>query len=126
MKQFDIRDTETIGEAKAAFQQQFPFLKIEFYTAPHAAGEGSPKQAQIEDHKLIADVKKPNTTGALGVHGNQKVITFEQAMQAHFGLNVQVFRKRGDTWLQTISTDEWTLSEQNERAKESASGDFSY
>jgi hypothetical protein len=37
-----------------------------------------------------------------------------------FGLDVQVFRKSGNTWLVTTKTDDWTIAEHNKRAKEMA------
>ena len=35
-----------------------------------------------------------------------------------FGLHVQIFRKSGDIWLQTSSTDHWTLEHHQEKAIE--------
>ena len=46
-----------------------------------------------------------------------KVGTFEQIMFDMFGLNVQVFRKSYNEWLQTWSTDMWSLEEQNRRGR---------
>jgi hypothetical protein len=40
----------------------------------------------------------------------------EDKFKNELNLNVQIFRKSGDVWLQTTSTDEWTLLEQIERA----------
>ncbi len=40
---------------------------------------------------------------------------FEQKFLAKYGLNVQVFRKSGNLWMQTTATDSWTLAEQNRK-----------
>ena len=45
-----------------------------------------------------------------------KVQQVEDKFKNELNLNVQIFRKTGDVWLQTTSTDEWTLLEQIERA----------
>ena len=37
-----------------------------------------------------------------------------------FGLSAQVFRLSGDVWLETTSTDNWTLEEQNSTGQEAA------
>ena len=37
-------------------------------------------------------------------------------MRDRFGLHVQVFRRSGKTWLQTIRTDNWTLGQQDAEA----------
>jgi hypothetical protein len=41
----------------------------------------------------------------------------EQRFKSQFGLNIQVFRKHGKTWIETTVTDNWTLFKQNEEGK---------
>jgi hypothetical protein len=36
-----------------------------------------------------------------------------------FGLNIQLFRKLGNVWIETVNTDNWTLKEQMKRSEES-------
>lgn len=47
-----------------------------------------------------------------------KVSELESVFTETFGLSVQVFRKLGNVWLQTTTTDNWTLAEQNQKASE--------
>jgi hypothetical protein len=47
-----------------------------------------------------------------------KVGELEHAFNVKFGLSAQVFRKSGEIWLQTTTTDTWTLAKQNEVAME--------
>ena len=47
-----------------------------------------------------------------------KVAELENDFSGQFGLQVQVFRKSGEVWLQTTKTDNWTLIEQNQAALE--------
>lgn len=68
--------------------------------------------------KTIGEVRNKHNSGEVSIHGNQKVSTLESNFHDTFGLNVQVFRKSANLWLQTTVTDEWTLSQQNETAKE--------
>ena len=49
------------------------------------------------------------------VKEDMKVSDFEKMFHDKFGLNVQVFRKSGNLWMQTTSTDHWTLAEQNRK-----------
>ncbi|MBK6949217.1 MAG: hypothetical protein IPH16_15200 [Haliscomenobacter sp.] len=44
---------------------------------------------------------------------------FEQAFYDTYGLNVQVFRRSGNIWIQTTATDSWTLAEQNRKGSSS-------
>ena len=57
-------------------------------------------------------------TAHISINGHQKVDTLEQHFNDHFGINIQVFRKSGKSWLQTTTTDEWTLTEQNKKGEE--------
>jgi hypothetical protein len=68
----------------------------------------------------IGEVRKVHNEGDLSIDGHQKVKTFEQSFHDKYGLNVQVFRKSGFMWMQTTSTDDWTLSKQNRKGGHSA------
>ena len=41
----------------------------------------------------------------------------EEIFETNFGLHVQIFRKSGKIWLETSTTDGWTLNQQNEEGK---------
>lgn len=113
-----ITDDKSIEEVQALFTEHFPFLKIEFYEKEHDTGEGNQDSFKLDSSKTIGEIRSSHTTGDLSIHGNQKVSTLESAFHDQYGLNVQVFRKSNDIWLQTTATDEWTLSEQNHTAEE--------
>lgn len=56
--------------------------------------------------------------GHISIHGHQKVNTHEHHFRENFGIDNQVFRKSANTWLQTTTTDDWTLAEQNKKGEE--------
>lgn len=118
MTEIKILDHKTIGEVQTEFQKHFPFLKIEFYVGEHSEGQGTLDSLKINVNKTIGEARSKRLTGEVSIHGNQKVATLEANFRDVFGLNVQVFRKSANVWLQTTVTDEWTLSQQNETAKE--------
>jgi len=112
-----ITDNRSIASIQKEFQTHFPFLKIEFYDTEHVAGEGSPLNLQYKDvSKTIGEIRKKHIEGDLSINGHLRVKTLEKRFYEQYGLNVQVFRQSGNTWLQTVSTDNWTLSEQNNKA----------
>lgn len=49
---------------------------------------------------------------------NMTVNELEQLFKTKFGLNIQIFRKSGNSWLETTVTDNWTLEKQNEEGEE--------
>ena len=115
-----ITKNKTITEVQQEFQQKFPYLKIEFYTLPHKSGEASSPLRQIDASKKIGELTDHLTETELSINGHLKVNTLEENLKAQFGLNAQVFRQSGDIWLQTTSTDHWTLSDQNARGQQSS------
>ena len=110
-----ITDEKRLADIQLEFQEKFPALKLEFYSAPHQVGTGSTNQELLPATAEIGTVRRIHKSGDLSINGHLKVKTLEQLFFEQYGLNVQVFRKSGDIWLQTTSTDEWTLTEQNNR-----------
>ncbi len=110
-----ISDDKTFRDIQREFNSKFPYLKLEFYSSRHGEGEGSPLQERIDPEQVLKNVRQIHNEGNIEVTGDVKVSDFEQAFHEKFGLNVQVFRKSGNLWMQTTSTDHWTLSEQNRK-----------
>ncbi len=113
-----VKDSRLVSDIQKEFNEKFPFLKIEFYKKPHKVGEGNVEKEHYSSDKILAEIRSKHNTGELSINGHLKVATLEKAFADQYGLRVQVFRKSGEIWLQTTSTDEWTLSEQNEHAKQ--------
>jgi hypothetical protein len=118
MTELTITDTHKIQALQTEFSNHFPFLKIEFYSEAHEAGQGNSNAKMLDANHSIGEVRKVHNTGHVSMHGNLKVSTLESSFKEVYGLNVQVFRKSGVVYLQTTASDHWTLSEQNETAKE--------
>lgn len=110
-----ITDEKKLIDIQVEFQEKFPALKLEFYSTPHQVGSGSASKELLAASAQIGAVRQIHKAGDLSINGHLKVKTFEQLFFEQYGLNVQVFRKSGDIWLQTTTTDEWTLTEQNNR-----------
>ncbi len=110
-----ITDNKTIKAIQVEFNTKFPYLKLEFYAHEHEEQEGSPDRDKLADTFTIGNARTQMNEGDLSIHANQKVSTLEQNFHDIYGLNVQVFRKSGDVWLQTTATDHWTLHKQNEK-----------
>lgn len=113
----EIDDTKTIEAISKAFSARYPFLKIEFYDKPHHWQEGSPANHQFPHNKTIAEIRRQHNPGGLDINPWQKTGRIEQEFHKRFGLNIQIFRHHGNSWIQTVGTDEFTLDEQNEIGK---------
>ena len=116
--EIEIKDSRSLKEIQEEFNHKYPFLKIEFYSKPHKEHEGTSGEYVMSGDITIGEARKSHETGDLKIHGNMNVGTLEKDFHDIYGLNVQVFRKSGDVWLQTTSTDDWSLSEQNNEGLE--------
>lgn len=106
-------------DIQTEFNQKFPYLRLEFYKGKHESGEPSPASKQLDPEKTIGQVRKVHNEGELSIDGHLKVSTLEDRFWELYGLNVQVFRLSGNLWLQTTTTDQWTLAEQNRKGEHS-------
>jgi hypothetical protein len=114
-----ITNEKKLNDIQREFQEKFPYLKLEFYQGNHEPGKPSPVKLQLDAGKTIGQVRHVHKEGDLSIHGLMKVNTLEDHFWNDYGLNVQVFRKSGNIWLQTSITDQWTLAEQNRKGEHS-------
>lgn len=110
-----ITDHKKLREIQVEFNQNFPHLRIEFYSKHHERGEGSSVIYKLSDQQTIGEARTRHEEGDFIVDPDMTVEDFENLFWQKFGLNVQVFRKSGAMWMQTTSTDQWTLLEQNRK-----------
>lgn len=107
----------TTQEVKESFHKEYPYLKIEFYNKKHVSFEGSLPKNTIVENVSLGELNPKMRPGEIEMDENLTVNAFESRLENDFGLHVQVFRKSGDYWLQTNSTDNWTLGKQEEKGE---------
>lgn len=112
----NITSSKTIEEIQAEFNTEFPYLKIQFFKHSHKMFKGSDKKELIPITTTIGVLKHHN--GSIEINENMTVSELETLFKQQLGLNVQVFRKSGRSWLETTVTDNWTLRKQNDEGKE--------
>ena len=113
-----ISDEKTLGEVKKEFSYLFPNLKIEFYKVSHREHEGSVNKNLLNDSLKIGRVRISHDDGQLILDSKTVTAEVENEFRKFYGLNVQVFRRSGKLWLQTTSSDDWTLEQQEMAALE--------
>ncbi|MCC7507568.1 MAG: hypothetical protein IT259_19830 [Saprospiraceae bacterium] len=116
--QVQLHPEMTIAELSQSVHSVFPFLKIECFTAPHDAFEGSQARFMVKDHDTPLSKLNPGIeAGMLEIRPDITVRNFEADLESRFGLNVQIFRKSHQVWLATSVTDHLTLAEQNRKGE---------
>ena len=121
MATIKILNSQQIQELQKEFNNLFPFLKIEFFHHFHKDSQGSSKKDIIPVDYTLNQARKSKLEGVIEITPSMTVSQLEKSFQDKFGLSVQVFRKSGKSWLETIVTDSWTLEHQNDQGKELSS-----
>jgi hypothetical protein len=116
----NISDESTLGQIQDEFNAQFPFLKLGFFIDLNKDSILSADEQVKNRHLTIGSIRDLTNTGDLSITSQTTVSELEKAFSVTFGLEVQVFRKSGTTWLVTTKTDDWTIAEHNKRAQEMA------
>lgn len=120
-----ILENDSVLDVQKKFNHVYPFLKIEFYDKPHAAHSGSGILEQLPEDALISEVYPNFFETVIDVYNeDMSVSELEQLFENQAGLHVQVFRKSGSVWLQTTSTDDWSIRKHLEKAEQFEHPDF--
>jgi hypothetical protein len=112
-----IDDNKTILELQNAFSKCFPLLKIEFYKKAHRWEQASSIEHLISVDKKIGEIRKKHHPGTLEIKRCYETGRVEQDFKKLFDLNVQIFRNENNGWIQSSSTDKFTLEQQSEMAR---------
>lgn len=118
---------KTIAEIQEEFSEAFPSLKLVFFSKPHKAYKDSSAKHLISDRtRTLGSLEKKPHNGDLHIEPEMPTWQVERLFEEEFGLHVQVFRKSGNTWLETSVTDDLTLEEQDIKGKASERHHFEF
>ena len=120
-----ITDEKTIAQIQEEFHNKFPGLKIKFYATEHKKYEGSSDRDLLDRDLKIGDIRNIHETKDLKINPTDTVAYLEKIMHDVYGLNVQIYRRSKELWLQTSTTDDWTLEKQNSKGLHSMQSDVS-
>jgi len=113
-----INDQRIVSTIQKEFNTIFPYLKLEFFSRMHQSEQGSNERFLKKNTLQIGEFRTNHSSGEAELNPDMKVSEVEELFKTTFGLGVQVFRKSGKSWLETIYTDSWTLEEQNKEGEE--------
>lgn len=115
----EINDSKTVQDMQQEFSNRFPYLKLEFFYAPHMREEPS-NDTPCSPANTIGEIRKRHVQGIIEITPDRETGSIEQEFESRFDLHVQIYRLQADQWIQTVGTDILTLEQQNEIAKDSA------
>jgi len=94
-----LTNSRTLESISAEFNEVYPYLKLVFVTK--------------RPTRMLGDFKATETDKHLSIFESLTVGQLVDQFNRYYGLNVQVFRKSGRSWLETKATESWTLAKQN-------------
>jgi len=105
----------TTKSIQIAFNRIYPFLKIEFFK--RTSEKVSQKSVKVDSGKPILHFSELSASLNMSIQPATTVLQLEQIINELFGLNVQLYRKAGSGWVETLLTEHWTLEQQNEEGR---------
>lgn len=108
-----VTDEDEIFLFQEKFHQNFPYLKIEFFSVSANQGQliedkfTNKNKSKLGNYRIIGNVEK------IIITSQTTVASLEEMFNKIYGLGTIVLRKSGKTWLETTITDVWTLEQQN-------------
>lgn len=113
-----ISNSKTVEDLQDRFSKCFPYLKIEFYKEAENHLQEYNKSNLVSPHTFIGEIRKNAYSGTMDIKSWYKTSKVKQDLKDLFGLNVQIFRIHNGEWIPTTHSDELTLKQQYELAKE--------
>lgn len=109
----------TINQLQAQFATYFPNLKLVFFSKPHDAYKGSPAKFIITDRNTSLGSLSSHIpeNAELELRLEMPVWQLERLFELEYKLHLQLFRRSGNTWLETSVSDDLTLEQQEAKAK---------
>jgi hypothetical protein len=114
----EINSDHSIGQVKDSFHKKLPYLKLEVFYHSHGEGEASPKSDLVPDEVSISTLIEQHAGGSIEFNVENTIYELEKKLKDYFGLNIQIFRQSGKLWLESTTSDHWTLTKVKEEAEE--------
>lgn len=115
----NIDNDTTLYEIQKQFSRHFPYLKLEYFNLPtDGNNQFSRKNVIANTQKKLSEIRDGFYFENISINEHQKVITLKNNWKKILGINIEVFRKSGSIWHETVTTNSWTLAEQNKMGEE--------
>ncbi|GEP93596.1 hypothetical protein SAMN05660909_05506 [Chitinophaga terrae (ex Kim and Jung 2007)] len=108
-----ISEEAIVGDIQDRFHAFYPNLKLIFYRQPHIKGTCNPEEKAISPETPIEKIRMRCCFGWLDISYYRTAQAVEHELSHIFGLNAQILRNTGNSWLETTDIDNLTLEELN-------------
>ncbi|UYQ95352.1 hypothetical protein MKQ68_09605 [Chitinophaga horti] len=115
-----ISEEERICNIQRTFNQQFPHLKLEFYTQPHAHGGSYFGACCLPPDTPIEDIRLMHTFGWIDIGSLRTAAEVEHDFNRLLGLSIQIYQSKDGDWIETTVEDDCTLAQLNAECLDAA------
>lgn len=115
-----ISEDDLVCSIQTDFSKRYPSLKLEFYSQPHEHAKTCVAMEKVSPQTSIDQIRMLHAFGWIDISEDRTAAELELDFRHNMGLNVQVFVKSGDRWIETAVTDDWSLGKLNCAATEAA------
>lgn len=109
--QLIIDADHTFKNVQEAFNTFFPFLKLEFFYRNSGKGR---KAERIAPERSVVPFLPGGQPVSILLNPEMTILELEQLLSEQLLLDIQIYRKAGSVWVETILTGHWSLHLQNE------------
>ncbi|MDQ0110222.1 hypothetical protein J2T02_005371 [Chitinophaga terrae (ex Kim and Jung 2007)] len=113
-----ISEEAIIGDIQDRFHAFYPNLRLIFYRQPHIKGTYNPEEKEISPETPVEKIRMRCCFGWLDISYYRTALEVEHEFSHIFGLNAQILRKAGNSWLETTDVGHLTLEELNSTDKQ--------
>lgn len=114
-----IEENMTIDQINADLHTKFPHIKLVFFKPLNSDNIDEAKERVTELYKPLKNIYKGLRNAHINVNGNLQARSLELKINEITGARVQIFRRSGKLWLETLTTDNKTLAELSRIATDS-------
>ena len=107
-----INDHRKIFAIQEEFNAAFPNLKLEFHAKPHQS-KGASDNEYCKHSAVLAECRTIHESGHISITPHITSSNLEQNFRDVYGLDVDIFKKSGTTWVTTVDSAGLSLEELN-------------
>ncbi|MGZ3846178.1 MAG: hypothetical protein ACXVLT_02545 [Flavisolibacter sp.] len=113
-----ISNSKTVEDLQDHFNECFPYLKIEFYKGAASSLKNCDKAYIVRPETPLGEIRRKSNAGTLDIKSWEKTSKLKQDLKDLYDLNVQIFRMHGQEWIPTSYSDDLSLKQQSELARQ--------
>lgn len=104
-----IEKGNTVRSVQQVFNNTYPFLKIEFVK------KATQKEVMNGGETFHFPMREANVL--IDINSKQTVKDLEHEFRTKANMDIKLFRKFCNVWIETSLTDDWTLEQQNKEGE---------